>query len=121
MLNFNNSVPDERGYRLDPRGHLADFDDWSDEVAMTLAAEEGIMLTKEHWAVIRNLRESYLNHDKFMKAGEALRCLERAFASQGGGKYLYRLFPGGPIRQGGRIAGLPELDYTTDLSFGSFH
>ena len=121
MFNINKAIPDEGSYRLDPRGHLADIDNWSDEVAMTLAAEEGIALTEAHWAVIRYLRECYLDREKLMNAREALCSLEKAFSGQGGGKYLYRLFPGGPVRQGGRIAGLPELDYTTDLSFGSFH
>lgn len=117
MFDTNQIISD----RLDPHGHLANLNDWSDEVALALAAEEGVMLTEAHWAVIRHLRKCYLDRDKFMNAREGLCDLEKAFADQGGGKYLYRLFPGGPIRQGGRIAGLPELSYTTDLSFGSFH
>ena len=121
MFDINKAIPDENAYRLDPHGHLADIDDWSEEVAKSLAAEEGIMLTEEHWDVIRHLREHYLDRDKLVNAREALRSLEKAFSHQGGGKFLYRLFPGGPVRQGSRIAGLPELDYTADRSFGSFH
>lgn len=121
MLDINKATPDEGGYRLDPRGHLANIDEWSDAVAMALAAEEGIMLTEAHWAVVRYLRDCYFDREKFLNAREALCSLEKAFADQGGGKYLYHLFPGGPVRQGGKIAGLPELDYTVDLSFGSFH
>lgn len=121
MFNINHTIPAKNTYRLDPHGHLAEIDDWSEEVASALAAEEGVTLTEEHWAVIRYLREDYLDRDKLMNAREALRSLEKEFAHQGGGKFLYRLFPGGPVRQGGRIAGLPELDYTADRSFGSFH
>lgn len=122
MLNINETIPGEKACQLDLQGHLANIDDWSDAVAEKLAAEEGITLTEAHWAVVRHLRKYFLDRDDPLKyAREALRDLEKAFAPQGGGKYLYHLFPGGPVRQGSKIAGLPELSYTADLSFGSVH
>jgi len=48
-----------------------------------------------------------------------LRILEQQFADAGGGRWLYMLFPGGPLRQGMRLAGLPEPDDVEDPSFGS--
>lgn len=122
MLDINKTAPGMGTHRLDPQGHLADIDDWSEDVAKALAAEEGIVLTKAHMDVIRYLRKSYLDREEpAMNARKALTLMEKEFARQGGGKYLYRLFPGGPVRQGSKIAGLPQLDYTADKSFGSVH
>ena len=121
MLNLNNTIPGKETNWLDAHGHLADIDDWTDEVALALAAEEDVVLTEAHWDVIRFLRKCYFDQEKLMNARRALASLEKEFSRQGGGKYLYRLFPGGPVRQGSKIAGLPQLDYTTDRSFGSFH
>jgi sulfur relay (sulfurtransferase) DsrC/TusE family protein len=45
--------------------------------------------------------------------------LESNFAEQGGHEYLRRLFPGGPVRQGMIIAGLPVPPHTEDAGFGT--
>jgi tRNA 2-thiouridine synthesizing protein E len=45
--------------------------------------------------------------------------LDNAFTEQGGARYLYRLFPHGPLAQGARIAGLPVPANVTNASFGS--
>ena len=52
-------------------------------------------------------------------AGWCAHILEEEFAEQGGRKYLYRLFPGGPVSQGSRIARLPLPAYSSDRSCGS--
>lgn len=121
MFDINKAIRDENAYRLDPEGALADLDEWSEEIAGRLATEEGITLTGDHWAVLCYLRDYYRAHDGRGDAREALCCLEDAFVQQGGRKYLFHLFPGGPVYQGGRIAGLPALPHSHDLSFGSVH
>ena len=50
-----------------------------------------------------------------------LRMLEDEYRDQGGRKYLYSLFPRGPITQGCRLAGLPTPAGNTDPSFGIVH
>jgi tRNA 2-thiouridine synthesizing protein E len=45
--------------------------------------------------------------------------LDERFHASGGMKYLYRLFPRGPVAQGCRIAGLHSPANVVDRSFGS--
>jgi sulfur relay (sulfurtransferase) DsrC/TusE family protein len=48
-----------------------------------------------------------------------LRELEEKFCDNRGRKELYEMFPGGPVSQASRIAGLPLPPYSSDSSFGS--
>jgi len=121
MLDINKMINDESAYLGDPEGYLADLPEWSDEIAMELATREGITLTDDHWKVVRYLRDYYRVHGPQGNAREALCCLEQEFGTEEGKKWLYLLFPGGPVRQGCKIAGLPELAHTVDSSFGSIH
>jgi TusE/DsrC/DsvC family sulfur relay protein len=98
---------------------LDELEPWSEDVARGVAAKEGINLTPEHWEVVCFMREHYEECGLAHSGRTLLRCLEEEFAEQGGGKYLYRLFPGGPVSQGSRIAGLPLPAYSSDKSFGS--
>lgn len=103
----------------DAEFHLADLDEWSEEIAAELAAEQGIKLSDEHMEVIHLLREHYRLHGHDMSGPKLLRALEEPFGARGGRKHLYELFPGGPITQGCKLAGLPPPPYNKDLSFGS--
>ncbi|HUX90507.1 MAG TPA: TusE/DsrC/DsvC family sulfur relay protein [Gallionellaceae bacterium] len=48
--------------RFDEDGFLTDPGNWNEELARSLAMEEGIdELSEEHWVVIRFLRDKYLN------------------------------------------------------------
>ena len=38
-----------RGIPVDSEGYLINLDDWSEDFARTLALEEGLDLTDEHW------------------------------------------------------------------------
>lgn len=93
---------------------------WSKEAAVKQAQEEDIELTGEHWATVRALQEYFDRHDTtHIHARELHDALDEKFHSKGGIKYLYQLFPGGPVAQGCRIAGLNPPAGTTDESFGS--
>lgn len=92
---------------------------WEWSKSEKLAKEEGIILTEDHWAVIVYLREHYLEHGLPENARALAKDLNQQFSDQGGSKYLYSLFPGGPITQGSRLANLPTPSNATDVSFGS--
>ncbi len=48
-----------RELALGPKGFLASFDAWNHDVAEAMAAEQGLVLTRRHWAVIEFLRDYY--------------------------------------------------------------
>ena len=95
--------------------------DWVQDDAMQIAREEGLELTADHWETIRALQTYYASHED--KATINLRnlhdALDEHFHQQGGLKFLYTLFPGGPIAQSCRLAGLKAPFIATDRSFGT--
>ena len=103
----------------DPNGYLLELEPWSEKYAESLALSEGIQLTHEHWDVIHFLRERYLNEGQAKSGRYVVEVLERHYALKGGKRYLYTLFPHGPVAQASKIAGLPLPAYTADPGFGS--
>jgi tRNA 2-thiouridine synthesizing protein E len=100
-------------------GYLEGLPPWSEDIARTLAAEEDIVLTAEHWEVIHLLRNHFRIHGNNLSGTQLSRALEEPFGARGGRKHLYLLFPHGPISQGCKLAGLPPPAYSRDPSFGS--
>ena len=92
---------------------------WERGKSAKLANKEGILLNDDHWAVIVYLRKHYLEHGLPKHARILANSLSQQFSAQGGNKYLYRLFPGGPVTQGSRLANLPTPANAADISFGS--
>ncbi len=93
---------------------------WTRQVAQAAAEQEGLMLTGEHWEVIRALQNYYARHDELViNLRELHDALDEKFHIQGGLKHLYQILPGGPIAQGCRLAGLKAPFMASDSSFGS--
>ncbi len=86
---------------VNEEGYLTDFSQWSKEVALELAKEEGIEMTDQHWAVIEFLQQSFRNSDPL-----SIRSVgKRGPVSI---KEFYALFPGGPLKKASKIAGIPK-------------
>lgn len=93
---------------------------WSRENAAATARAEGLSLTGDHWEVVRALQAYYARHEQRVHNLRELHdALEEKFHRQGGVRYLYTLFPGGPVAQGCRIAGLEPPPGAVDRGFGS--
>jgi tRNA 2-thiouridine synthesizing protein E len=105
-------------YTSDRLAELAD-QRWSRDQSLALAKLEAIDFNNEHWAVIVFLRRYYLEHGLPIHARVTAKALNQNFAGQGGNKYLHRLFSGGPVTQGSRLANLRTPAYATDPSFGT--
>lgn len=119
MLDINKMVAQEHA---DPatRGHLAELEPWTEELAMEMARRDGLELTDDHLGIIRYLRDCYADHGGTINARMLLQSLEDEFAGLSGHKF-YNLFPRGPIAQATRYAGLPLPPGTRDPSFGTTH
>ena len=120
---MNNATQDfvRPGYETQPIPGFphAPFD-WSRENAEEVAKTDGLTLTEAHWQVICALQEFYArNEEPAMHARELHDALDEHFHAEGGIKYLYTLFPKGPLAQGCLLAGLQAPAGTQDRGFGS--
>lgn len=93
--------------------------DWSLEKAVAMAEAEGITLTEEHVKVLLDLQDYFFHHEERINLRDLHDALDEEFHIDGGIKHLYQLFPGGPIAQGCRLAGLEVPAYAKDTNFGT--
>lgn len=99
---------DDRPVRTDREGYLLDLGDWSPAFARELAEREGLVLTDEHWQVIRFLRDWWHAHGVQAQVRVMVRHFGELWGHErGSNHHLHDLFPvGGPQKQGNRLAGL---------------
>jgi len=94
--------------------------DWTPSAALEAAREDGLELGEDHWEALRALQEYYARHEQTaVNLRELHDALDERFHPKGGIRHLYLLFPGGPVAQGCRIAGLKVPAGAIDRGFGS--
>ncbi|WP_420598244.1 TusE/DsrC/DsvC family sulfur relay protein [Neptuniibacter sp.] len=96
---------------VDAEGYLRNLDDWSPDIAKQLAEAEGIVLSPDHWELIKVIRDFYNDYEH----SPAMRPLVKAVKinlgeDKGKSIYLMKLFPGSPAKLLAKIAGLPKPD-----------
>jgi dissimilatory sulfite reductase related protein len=82
-------------------GYFTDPTQWTKEIAVEIAKEEGITLTDKHYEILNYLRERILK-------GEALTIRSVGKSGIVDIKGFYDLFPGGPLKKASKIAGIPK-------------
>ncbi len=83
------------------------------------AKKIGVNLTKEHWETINFVKKFYDYHeDEELKVADYSSALQGKYAKEGGLKYLYSLFPDGPINTVTQLAGI-SVNSTRNNSMGS--
>ena len=99
-----------REVQFNKKGHLARFQDWDNDLAEALAADEGLELSECHWTVINFLREYYAFHEMPPSPKVMIRAIghEVSRHTPCTRKNLESLFPNGGCKQACRIAGLPD-------------
>ena len=93
----------------DAEGYLTHLQDWTPELAETMAKNDDLVLTAAHWEIIYFLRDYYAEY----QVAPPMRTLTRKIGTKLGrdkahSRYLYHLFPYGPSKQASRYAGLPK-------------
>jgi len=106
----------------DDEGYLLNRDDWSElvaeEMAFTQAQQDHVKLTETHWGLIHYFRDYYNE----CKVHPTMHKLVMTLGKQHGEhfhdekayeKFLYDIFPHGPVQELCKLAGLPKpLDDT---------
>jgi dissimilatory sulfite reductase related protein len=82
-------------------GYMTDATQWTKEMAVEIAREEGIALTDKHYKILNFLREKHLK-------GEILTIRSVGKSGIVDIKGFYELFPGGPLKKASKIAGIPK-------------
>lgn len=86
---------------VNEEGYFTNPSQWTKEIAVEIAGEEGITLTDQHWAIMDFLRKRHNN-------GEALSIRSINHSGVLDVKTFYQLFPGAPLKKATRIAGIPK-------------
>jgi tRNA 2-thiouridine synthesizing protein E len=91
------------GFKLNvtEEGYLTDFSQWTKEIAIDLAKENGIELTDKHWEVIKYLQDKHNSNEPL-----SIRGIKKSGIINI--KEFYSLFPGGPLKKSTLIAGIPK-------------
>lgn len=93
----------------DEHGYLVNLDDWTKEIAEEIATEEGLELSVASFKLIDFLRDEYINNNANQpNERNMVKGLKSSWDGKLGTKELYSLFPKGPAKQAGKVAGLPE-------------
>ena len=119
MLDINHWLNEDALNRGDPDGNMYDLDRWSPKIASQLAQKEGLdELTEAHWHVIYLLRDLFRVQGRAENSRKIVHLLENNYLNEGGLRFLYELFPKGPVSQGSRLAGVPAPANSSEPSFG---
>jgi len=106
---MQNLVVKGADFPLTDNGELKNVSDWSPDVAVALAAVDGLTLLDSHFEVLNIMRDYY---DQFNLA-PIRKLLKKDIAEmlselKANDDYLISLFPRGVMHQGLRVAGLPR-------------
>ena len=92
----------------DAEGYLLNPEDWSENIASKLAAEEGIELGDEYWPILKFVRTYYDEHGITPDVRHLLKQLatDQGYDKKQAKKYLFNLFPYGYVKQTCKISGM---------------
>lgn len=90
-------------------GYLVDANDWDEDIAAALAADEEIEMSDQHWDIVKYLRDEHFNNNgNEPNERTILKAMSKQWGTKSTSKDMYNLFPQMPSKQGRKIAGLPQ-------------
>lgn len=90
-------------------GYLADQTLWDVRVAQAIAALENVQLSEAHWEIIQFMRAYYQEYQHLPNMRQFTKAIQKTLGpDKGNSRYLYALFPNGPLRLACKIGGLPR-------------
>jgi tRNA 2-thiouridine synthesizing protein E len=96
-------------FKITDQGFLVKTTEWNEAVAVQLADLNQIVLTDLHWEIIFFMREYYLRFKHLPNARVFTKAIAKEFGEEkGNSRYLYKLFPDGPLKYACKLAGLPK-------------
>ena len=87
--------------QVNEEGYLTDMEQWNEAVACEIAEELNIALGPRHLEVIHYLRAQ-------CQQGKTLNIRRIGKSGVVDIKSFYKLFPGGPLKNASKIAGIPK-------------
>ena len=82
-------------------GYFTNPSQWTRDIAVEIAKEEGIILTNQHYAIMDFLRNRFISGDNL-----SIRSINHSGVIDV--KTFYQLFPGAPLKKATKIAGIPK-------------
>jgi len=82
-------------------GYFTDPSQWTKEIAVAIAKEEGLELTDKHYEMLEYLRNKQAAGDQL-----TIRGINKSGVVDV--KTFYQMFPGAPLKKSTKIAGIPK-------------
>ena len=92
----------------DVEGYIVDPEDWNENLALELAAEEQLKLTEEYWPILRFMRDYWQEHKVAPDVRHVIKHLVEGYEydKKAAKQHLFNLFPYGYVKQACKIAGM---------------
>jgi len=99
-----------KSIEVDEEGFLVSRSDWSEDVTREMAKADVLDLTPDHCEIINLICEYYEQYQIPPNARLLAKTIAKKHGPDKGNlRYLYKLFPYGPVKQANRFAGLMKL------------
>lgn len=86
---------------VNDEGYFTNPSQWTKEIAVDVAKQEGVELTDKHYEMLEYLRNKFNNGDQL-----TIRGINKSGIVDV--KTFYQMFPGAPLKKSTKIAGIPK-------------
>jgi len=104
----NQKMRNDARVARDIEGYVVDPQDWDQDLARDLAAEEDLKLNEDYWHIINFMREYWSEHKVAPDVRHVVEHLvkEHGYQKKQAKHHLFSLFPYGYVKQACKIAGM---------------